>query len=208
MARVAVDETVAFLHARGIRVRPVQLQRMVLEALAQLQVAHYPSDPRSALTVQEVEALERGGLDLSPADPGTEDPLARTVTLYTALLQDSLSTAEAAARLGVDSSRVRQRLNAKPATLFGIRLSDGSWRIPRFQFEGDRLLPGLGEVIASLDPDLHPVAVYRWFTSPHVDLLVDDANAPVELIGQRLSPRDWLRHGLGPRRLAELASHL
>ena len=81
MARVAVDETVAFLHARGIRVRPVQLQRMVLEALAQLQVAHYPSDPRSALTVQEVEALERGGLDLSPADPGSEDPLARTVTL-------------------------------------------------------------------------------------------------------------------------------
>ena len=208
MTRVAVDDTVAFLHARGIRVRPEQLQRMLLEALVRLPVALYPSDPRSALTAQEVEALERGGLDLSPAEPGSEDPLARTVTLYTALLEDSLSTAETAACLGVDASRIRQRLNAKPPTLFGIRLSDGSWRIPRFQLEGDRLLPGLGEVIACLDSELHPVAVYRWFTTPTVDLMVDEASAPAELIGQQLSPRDWLRHGLSPRRVADLAAHL
>ncbi len=208
MARAAVDSTVAFLHARGIRVRPEELQRMLLEAVAQLPVALYPTDPRSALTAQEVEALERGGLDLSPAEPGSDDPLARSVTRYTALLDDSLSTAAAAERLGVDPSRIRQRLNAGPPTLYGIRLSDNGWRIPRFQLEGNRLLPGLGAVVSRLDPELHPLAVFRWFTTPNVDLLVEETSAPPELMGRRLSPRDWLLHGLPPAKVAELAGHL
>ena len=208
MTELAVDETVAFLHARGIRLRPSELQKMLLEALARLPLALYPADARSALTVQEAEALERGGFDLTPENLGADDPLARTVTLYTALLEDSLTTSEAAERLGVDPSRIRQRLNAMPPTLYGIRLQGGGWRIPRFQLEGDRLLPGLGQVLARLDSELHPVAVYRWFTTPNVDLLVDDPSATLELVGRRLSPRDWLRHGLPPRRVARLAEYL
>lgn len=208
MPQVAIDDTIAFLHARGIRVGPGALGRMLEEALARLPAALYPADARSALTQGEVVALERGGLDLSPEDLAEDDPLARTVTKYTALLETSLSTAEAAELLEVDRSRIRQRLTARPPTLYGIRLSDGSWRIPRFQFAERRLLPGLGEVVARLDPELHPVAAVRWFTTPSVDLLVEDPNAPPELLGKLLSPREWLLDGLSPRSVADLAETL
>jgi hypothetical protein len=58
-------------------------------------------------------------------------------------------------------------------------------------------------VVASLDPDLHPVAVFRWFTTPNPDLIVE---GPGE--GRTVSPRDWLRLGLAPRVVADQAAVL
>lgn len=200
-AAVLKDPTVAFLHSHGITVSPESLDELVQEAVARMQRSLYRPDPRADLSGPEVEALERGGFNLKPADLGKDDPLARTVAEYAALLKSSLSTAEAARRLGVDPSRIRQRLTAEPPTLYGIRVG-GGWVLPAFQFDGDDLVPGIGEVVSRLDPELHPVSVFRWFTHPGPDLVAE------ELGEQPLSPREWLRLGLPVQAVADLAAAL
>ncbi len=97
--------------------------------------------------------------------------------------------------------RIRQRLTSRRPSLYGIRLESG-WRLPRFQFEGDELIPGIGEVVAELDPELHPATIYSWFVLPNPDLVAE------KLTDEPLSPRDWLRHGFPPRSVADLAKHL
>lgn len=198
MTNVA-QRTHAFLHAHGLRVQPEALDRLVQEALERLPRGLYRDDPQRDLTTQEVEALRDGGFALEGEDLDEDDPLARTAAEYAALVQTSLTTSKAAARLRVEPSRIRQRLTEHPPTLYGIRLGSG-WRIPEFQFEGDDLLPGWSEVVAALDPELHPISVYRWFTTPNVDL--EDQEE------RRLSPRDWLRLGYKPASVAELAADL
>ncbi len=165
-------------------------------------------DSHDVLTRQEAAALERGGLDLTVWDLVENDPLARTASEYGALLKDSLTTRETAQRLGVHPSRIRQRLTAQPPTLYGIRLGDGSWRVLSFQLDGDQLLPGIDEVVAEFARELHPLSVHRWFTMRNVDLLVEDPALPGELLGEQLSPRDWLLNGLSPKVAANLARDL
>ena len=105
------------------------------------------------------------------------------------LRMQSLSTEEAAARLGVNSSRVRQRLLAR--TLYGFK--DGAvWRIPSFQFEAGRTVPGVEQVFPEIRPSVSPIAVARWFCVPWADLIVDEARETV------VSPRTWLLEGRDP----------
>ena len=155
----------------------------------------------SRLTRAETRSLERGGFSLASADLGTEDPLARTAAEYAALLKASLATSDLATRLGVDPSRIRQRLTARPPTLYGIRLESG-WVIPNFQLDAGRLISGLAEIVPQLAPALHPVTVLRWFTTPNSDLVSDEHG------GRALSPRDWLRLGLPAGPIAALAGDL
>jgi hypothetical protein len=193
--------TSAFLQSHGIHVAPRGLDSLLQEAIERFPQGLYRLDPRADLTEVEAAALESGGFVLEPVDPGDEDPLAQTATEYAALLHASLSTQAFAERLGVDPSRIRQRLTSVPPSLYGIRLQAG-WVIPEFQLDGDRLLPGLGAVVARLDPELHPLSVYRWFTLPNPDL------TPDSLPGRAMSPRDWLRLGLPAAPVAELAGDL
>ena len=195
------SSTLAYLHTHGIEVAPEALDPMVREAVNRLQRTLYPKSSRADLTAAEVEALEQGGFNLEPIEPGSEDPLAQTVAEYVALLKSSLTTTAAADRLGVDPSRIRQRLTSQPPSLYGIRVNNG-WYIPEFQFDGDRLIQGTGEVVARLDPELHPVSVFRWFTTPSPELSAD------EMRGRNLSPREWLRMGLPVRPVVELAASL
>ena len=195
------SSTLAFLHTHGIEVAPEAMDPMVQEAMNRMHRTLYPKSSRAELTTAEAEALEQGGFNLEPLDAGSEDPLARTVAEFAALLKSSLTTTEAAARLGVDPSRIRQRLTSEPPSLYGIRVANG-WYIPEFQFDGDRLIQGTGEVVARLDRELHPVSVFRWFTTPTPDLAAD------EVRGKNLSPRDWLRLGLPVQPVAELAASL
>jgi hypothetical protein len=200
---VRIDPTVAFLHAHGIRVAPDVLDEMVREAVLRLRSTMYRADPKPDLTAAEVAALQAGGFAVEPVDLGTEDPLARTSAEYAALLQESLSTAAAAARLEVDPSRIRQRLTSSPPSLYGIRLESG-WVIPEFQLEGNKTIPGIAEVVSHLDPELHPVSVVRWFTQPSSDLVVERKGEEP----RSLSPRDWLRFGLPVEPVAELAAQV
>jgi DNA-binding CsgD family transcriptional regulator len=202
MSRSSAElDTQAFLHTHGIRVEPKGLDVMLEAAVAHLQRALYRSDPRADLTPAEAEVLEQGGFAVEPENPEGEQALARTAAEYAALLKTGLTTAQAATRLGVSPSSVRQQLSGEPRRLFGIRLGSG-WVVPAFQFEGDQLVPGIAEVIAKLDPELHPVAVYRWFTSPDPDLLLEGVTE------RPLSPLEWLRAGLPPEPVAALAGDL
>ena len=152
----------------------------------------------SGLTVEEERVLASGGLDTSPLRAGEEEPLTETALEYARLLQSSLSVEQAAKLLSVNPSRVRQRLTGHPRTLYGIK-EGKAWRVPRFQFAGRKAVPGVAAVIGALPPDLHPVAVRRWLTTPHPDLRInaDEARA--------VAPLEWLRTGRAPEVVADLA---
>lgn len=182
----------------GIHVPPAVLERLIVAAIEQMLPERRIQEPRYELTPDEAAALGRGGLRLEPIQAGVEDPLVRSAAEYAALIASSLAVSQVAGRLGVDDSRVRQRLAAR--SLYGIKVSS-VWRIPIFQLVGDRLVPGIERVLPHLDPGLHPLTVLRWFTSPQVDLFLDEQETPV-------APLEWLRAGGDPGRLVELARGL
>lgn len=168
---------------------PARLYRTALDRL----LVNEPLRARSSdalnsqsLTVQELDALESVGLKASRWQGRSEDdPLAQTVADYMALLETSLTTNEAARQLEVDPSRIRQRLRER--SLYGIDY-DGEKRLPRFQFERRKVVPGLPEVLAALPSEMNPLDVAEWFLSPNPDLELAEG-------GARLSPRQWLLRG-------------
>ena len=142
------------------------------------------SSTASALTAGEADALQSVGLSTAKwTGAAASDPLMRSIGDYMALLETSLTTAEAARYLKVDVSRIRQRLRER--SLFGIDY-DGERRLPRFQFERKQVLPGLREVISALPDGRNPLDVAQWFLSPNPDL---------ECENSELSPRNWLLKG-------------
>jgi hypothetical protein len=169
---------------------PMQLyeeaRRRLLSNEPMLGAARSGAAAAAALTAGEVDALESVGLSTAPWVASPEhDPLIRTIADYMALLETSLTTAEAARYLKVDVSRIRQRLRER--SLYGIDY-DGERRLPRFQFERKQVLPGLREVISVLPVALNPLDVAEWFLSPNPDLELEKEDAP-------LSPREWLLRG-------------
>jgi hypothetical protein len=182
----------------GVRVSSEEVERLIVAALEQMLPASAPADPRHELSPEEASALERGGLSLSLVDLGPADPLVRAAADYAALLASSLTVPQAARRLDVDGSRIRQRLAAR--TLYGIKLPAG-WRLPAFQFAGDRPVPGIDRVLPHLPPRAHPLAVASWFRLPNPDLSLDADETP-------LAPLDWLKSGGDPQRVAALADAL
>ena len=158
----------------------------------------YP-DPRTLLKPEEVELLERGGFKLDRLDFGLEDPIVRTAFEYAVLRTTGLTSRDAAERLGVNDSRVRQRLGER--ALYGIKAND-EWRLPAFQFAGEGLVPGIDRVFPRLPDGLNPVAVYRWFHAPNPDLEGGGGE------GRALTPLQWLQMGNDPDVVAELAAAL
>jgi hypothetical protein len=149
-----------------------------------------------SLSASELEALKAVGLNAAPFNEGSaRDPLTRSITDYMALLETSYSTTQAAKYLRVDASRVRQRL--REHSLFGIDY-DGEKRLPRFQFERAKVIPGMREVLAALPEGLNPLDVAEWFLSPNPDLEIEDDEKP-------LSPRDWLLSGASVEAVVALA---
>jgi hypothetical protein len=148
------------------------------------------------LSAGELDALKAVGLTPAPFEEGSaRDPLTRSITDYMALLETSYSTSQAASYLKVDASRIRQRL--REHSLFGIDY-DGEKRLPRFQFERAKVVPGMREVLAALPEGLNPVDVAEWFLSPNPDLEIDAQEMP-------LSPREWLLKGQSVEAVVKLA---
>jgi hypothetical protein len=163
------------------------------------QLASPASEPSAVLSKAELDAIEEVGLVAKPWESdAAHDPLTKTIVDYMALIETSLSTAEAAAMLGVDVSRIRQRIRDR--SLLGLEY-EGEWRLPRFQFERKKVVPGIAEVLAALPPDLNPLDVATWFLQPNIDLEAGEEKATA-------SPRAWLLRGGSPRTLAQLARHL
>jgi excisionase family DNA binding protein len=185
----------AVLSEVGIDASPSEFLGLVRDAAESLRTP--PTlDPREQLSSAEVEALRRGRFSLSRARAGESGPMSSTVAAYVAMMDDALSVGEAARRLHVDQSRIRQLLSN--GSLFGVKVK-GEWRLPRFQFTTRGVVPGIQEVLRALPDDLHPVEVINWLQNPDPDL---------EMGGQSLSPLDWLRSGGDPERVSVVARDL
>ncbi|HEV8636439.1 MAG TPA: helix-turn-helix domain-containing protein [Chloroflexota bacterium] len=192
---VVVDA--AALERAGITARPEEFARLVFAAIQEV-APHRAVAPGHGLTAEELAALRRGGVDPLRVPPGATDlagPVAGGASRYAALLATSLSVPEAAGRLGVDESRVRQRIHAR--TVYAVK-PGARWRLPAFQFVGDRLVPGIDRVVPRLDPALSPLTVFAWFTRPSPNLVAPD--------GEAWSPLDWLAAGHPVEPVAEDAA--
>ena len=174
----------------GLQLDPTAFQQLVADAVRAMSAAEPSGNALHDLTAPEAAALEAGGFDLRPERPDqpADDPLARGAAEYAALLATALTPQQVAQRLGLDSSRIRHRLAER--TLYGVKTAAG-WRLPLFQFDPSNcaVLPGLGAVLTTLDPEMNPVAIQRWFLRPDPDLEWD---------GRSLCPRDWLLQGGAP----------
>jgi excisionase family DNA binding protein len=178
-----------------IRMDAVAFLRLLAETLRGVRGARV-DEPASQLTQADVVELRRGGL-APTADHGAYDRVrARTGAEMAALLSRALSTAEAAARMGVDPSRVRQLLAEH--RLLASR-DGGEWRILDVQFSGDGLVPNIGQVVSALPEGMPPLAAARWLRSPEPDL---------EIAGESVSPIEWLTAGGEPERVRSLAADL
>ena len=168
--------------------------RQVLDAMPTMLYG----DLSGELTEAEREVLISGGVRLDAKLAG--DPLAATTVQFAALVSTSLTTKEAAKRLSIPESRIRQMIARR--TLYSVLLNSRR-RIPAFQFTPNGgLVPNITKVNAALPEDLHPVELQAWYTQPHVDLFLgDDVDA-------RVSPLDWLRSGGEVHRLTQLARWL
>ena len=117
---------------------------------------------------------------------------------FAQLVTTALTLKEVAALLGVSPSRIRQKLEARE--LFALHTANG--RVcPRFQFGAGGALPGLEAVLRALRPEVHPVAVQRFFMNVHPDL-------ESETLNRALSPHEWLLTGHSPAPAAALASEV
>ena len=197
----AMPLSVAPFEQAGLHVQLDEFESLVMEAVQRALPRRPLVDARADLTADEAAFLSDAGVpleDFAPPELGSRSPLVQTAADYAALLATSLTVPKLARRLGVDQSRVRQRIARH--TLIAVK--DGSaWRLPLFQLDdlGQQLVPGLAAVAPRL-AGVHPVAVARWFTLPHPDLVDDDGN-PV-------SPRAWLLGGGDPAEVAALADEL
>ena len=180
----------------GIRLSPAAFLALVEAVVEEAGRRRQPPPPPDALPAGEAAALQRAGLRTAPPAADGADAVALLAARFATLLAGSLSVAEAARRLGVDASRIRQRLTER--TLCGFK-HRGEWRLPHFQFDDTGALPGLEQVVPHLDPVLHPVEIENWFLQP---------SASLELGEAAVSPRDWLRAGQPPAAVAEIAAAL
>lgn len=195
MADEALNEDVRYFNVHGLKAAPpAELNEALVQAINSMHRTLY-AESAGELTAAEAAVLRDGGLVLEE-QPGP-DPLAGSATDFAALLSTSLSTLEAARRLGVHVTRIRQML--KERTLYGVQV-DRRWRIPEFQFQDEGLVPNIGQVNAVLDPDLHPISVYRWYTMPEPDLETEE--------GKVLSPIAWLKAGYPVEPVVRAAAEL
>jgi len=177
-----------------LRLRLGQVEDIVEEVSRRF--SHLERSADRDLTEAERRVLAKSGVRARGYD--RRNPVQLAAEAYAKLLRQGLDVTGAARHLGIDPSRVRQRLTESPPTLYGIKLGF-EWRLPKFQFTRMGLVPGIDAVIARLPRDVHPVAVERWFGAIHTDLETERGS---------LSPLDWLKTGRAPSVVGDLASTL
>ncbi len=188
---IALEDVLA---RAGLRVTATEFLSLVEDAARKLAPPH--PDPGAYFSADQRAALAAVGVDLSPRAEDERDPRAKAVASQAVLHDSAMTVAEAAERVGVDTSRIRHRVSAGRLTGWKDR---GGWRLPAWQFTDSGVLPGLGMVLAKVPADQPQMVVAAFMTTPQEDLLLGD---------RPTSPRDWLLAGGDPRRVATLASTL
>ena len=180
-----------YFQQHGLRAQPPEaLNSALKEAIGRLEANLYGS-ARSELTAAEVAMLERAGVDVDQG-PGEADPVLQYATDFAAILATSLTPAAVARLLGLTPVRVRQLVRQR--TLYAIRV-DGRWHVPIFQFDGNALIPNIGQVTERL-AELDPVSVMRWYTTADPELEDNSGNL--------MTPLEWLKSGRSAQALIKI----
>jgi hypothetical protein len=180
--------------AKDIDLRALRLLLLGAEAAVESLEPVALSPP---LTTAEAALLGAAGLGDEVSGPGAFE---KSLIEFQLLVKKSLPLDKVAKLLGVNESRLRQRLAEH--TLYGLK-EGGSWRVPRFQLDTKtkKLVRGIEKVLPHVRVDAHPLAVVRWFSLPHPDLVVGEDDEPVP-------PLRWLAGGRDPAIVAELAKEI
>ena len=151
------------------------------EVLDELDSAFAAIPGATTLSAAEVDFLRThaeppavAAIDAWSAD-GERQARARTaLRQLTGALAGSVSIKETAAELGVDRSRVSRRITGNALWAFELQ---GSRRIPRWQFLGGELLPGLEAIVPAIPRGANPAAVEAFMHTAQPDF---DDRTPIE----------------------------
>jgi hypothetical protein len=162
----------------------------ILREITELIKKRRPSG--SALSAKQIDYLVESGAFSEPelasiqASVANGDLAAAEHSTRLNAISETLSAAEVALRLGIDSSRVRHR--QAEGYLYSF-LVGGKRRYPLWQFTGDALcpeLPGLEALVKAIPEDMQPAGVQGFISTPQASL---------SLHGEPLTPGEWLRQG-------------
>jgi len=146
-------------------------RRLLVPILHALKEATHPA---SELSAHDAALLDAAGLQASPMAVATA--VADRQARMRELVETALTVDEAAERLGVSTSRVRQR--AGDRSLWAMKRAH-RLLLPAIQFTDSGQLPGLDAVLAALPEDVHPLSVLGLLTTPQPDLRLDNVEVPI-----------------------------
>lgn len=192
--RDSIDDFVESVQLEG---RDVELVQAIFEESKALLAARRPRG--TGMTADRAKRLVESGTyteeQIARAEANiAEGSLARRIReTRLSTIHDSLSTNEAAERLGIEATSVRQRTSKKLLYSF---LSGKNRRYPNWQFmSGNQgVLPHLASLVAEIPSDLHPAVVRGFMTTPKESLYF---NAPSESGADKpyVTPAEWLAEG-------------
>ena len=165
--------------ALGALLAKHQIDLSVEEVLDELDSAFAAIPVASALSTTEVDFLRTHAepraapvIDAWSADNERQTRARIALRQLTSALSGSVSIKEAAAILGVDRSRVSRRISGKALWAFALQ---GTRRIPRWQFLGDGLRPGLDVIVPAVPRGTTAVVLDAFMHTPQPDF--DDRTA-------------------------------
>lgn len=135
------------------------------------------------LTEREVDALKVGGFDFDCTLTPEQMSAINAKEKLKELIADAKSVDEAAVLLGLSSADVIKLIQDR--SLYAV-FAESGFRLLSYQFTEEGLLPKIESVNQAIPEDMHPVAVYGYFSNPDPDLEID---------GIAVAPLEWLRSG-------------
>jgi hypothetical protein len=150
------------------------------EVLDELDAAFAAIPGATTLSATEVDFLRTHAgpgaavIDAWSADNERQARARIALRQLTSAVSGSVSIKEAATILGVDRSRVSRRITGKALWAFDLQ---GSRRIPRWQFLGDELLPGLDVIVPAIPRGTTPTILDALMHTPQTDF---DDRTPIE----------------------------
>ncbi|PXW99159.1 hypothetical protein C8E89_14121 [Mycolicibacterium moriokaense] len=158
-----------------------QIDLSVEEVLDELDSAFAAIPLATTLSATEVDFLRTHAepraaavIDAWSADNERQARARIALQQLTSAVSGSVSIKEAAAILRVDRSRVSRRISGKALWAFTLQ---GSRRIPRWQFLGDELLPGLDLIVPAIPRGTTPTVLDAFMHTPQTDF---DDRTPIE----------------------------
>jgi hypothetical protein len=157
-----------------------QIDLTVEQVLDEFDSAFAAIPGATTLSTTEVDFLRAhepqaaAAIDAWSADDERQARARIAVRQLTSALSGSVSIKEAAAILGVDRSRVSRRITRKALWAFDLQ---GTRRIPRWQFLGDELLPGLDVIVPAMPRGTTPAVLDAFMHTPQPDF---DGRTPIE----------------------------